>query len=132
MFGEHREQLVDAFQRPGAGAPAMGAELEVLFDRQAREQAPALGHHGDAEPHDFMRGHCTDGPAAECHHIGAAGKRAGECAQERGLAGAVGADNGHGFASLDRDVDIEQRLEVAVERAKRARLQQAHAAGIPM
>ena len=132
MLGEHREELVDAVERPGAGAAAMGAEPEVLLDREAREQPAAFRHHGDAQAHDLMRGHRADGAAVESHHVVAAGERAGDRAQERRLAGAVGADDGDGLALLDGDIDIEQRLEVTVERAQRARLQQAHAAGMPI
>ena len=119
MLGEHREQFVDAGERPGTGTSAVGAEQEVLLDREAREQPAPFRHHGDAPPHDLMRGASADRLAVEYHHVVAAWQRARDRAQECGLAGAVGADDGDGLALLDGDVDIEKRLEIAVERPQR-------------
>src|SRR6185312_16353199 len=43
------------------------------------------------------------------------GQQATDRTQQSGFAGAVGADDGDGFAFLDRQIDAEQRLEVAIE-----------------
>ena len=96
----------------------MAAEQKVFLDREARKQPAAFRHHGNAEPYHFVRRLVADRLAVEHHHVGRGRQRAGNRAQERGLAGAVGADDGDGLALLDSDVDIEQRLEVAVERRK--------------
>ncbi len=53
-------------------------------------------------------------------------------AQKRRLAGAVGADDGDRLALLDGDVDLEQRLEVAVEGRQVLGLQQRHDTGMPI
>ena len=116
QFTQAREQLIDARQIPRPFALAMAAEQQVFFDRKARKQPAAFRHHGDAEPHHFVRRLVADRLAVEHHHVGRGRQRAGDRAQKRGLAGAVGADDGDGLALLDGDVDIEQRLEVAVER----------------
>ena len=63
---------------------------------------------------------------------GAVCKCAGDGAQKRGLAGAIGADDGDCLALLDRDVDVEQRLEVAIEGRQILGLQQRHDTGMPM
>src|SRR4030095_2083904 len=47
--------------------------------------------------------------------VGRRGEQPGDRFQERGLAGAVRADDRHRFAGMDLEVDAEQRLEVAVE-----------------
>src|SRR5215212_5960783 len=55
---EAREQAVDvgeALGEPLARRRDEGAHLEVAFDGQAREQAPALGHMGDAGLDDPVR-----------------------------------------------------------------------------
>ena len=112
----------------------MAAEQQVLLDRQAREQPAAFRHHGDAEPDDLVRRQVADRRAVEAAPSpGAVGSSAGDRAQEGGLAGAVGADDGDGLALLDADVDAEQRLEVAVERRQALRVsQQAHDTGMPI
>ena len=52
--------------------------------------------------------------------IAAAGDRldAGEAAEQRGLAGAVGADDGDDLAGVDREVDAVQHLDAAVAGAQ--------------
>ena len=105
---------------------------QVLLDREAREQLAAFGHHGDAHAHDLVRGEIADRLAVELDHLGPAMKHAHHGAQECRLAGAVGADDGHRLAFVHRDVDVEQRLEIAVESAQPARTQQGHEAGMPI
>ncbi len=50
---------------------------------------------------------------------------AGDGAQQRRLAGAVGADDGERLAGIETDVDAEQRLEVAVEGRQAVGFEQA-------
>ena len=79
-----------------------------------------------------MRRLVSDRLPVEHHHLRSSIQRAGNRAQECRLAGAVGADDGDGFALLDGDVDVEQRLEVAVERRQVLGSQQGHDTGMPM
>ena len=74
----------------------------------------------------------ADRLAFEQHHIGSGFERASNGAQKRGLAGAVGADDGDRLAFLDADVDIEQGLEVAVEGRQILGLQERHDTGMPI
>jgi len=74
----------------------------------------------------------ADRLAIEHHRVRRGQQCAGNSAQERRLAGAVGADDGHGLALLDRHIDIEQRLEVAVESRQILRPQQRHDTGMPI
>jgi hypothetical protein len=71
-------------------------------------------------------------PSVELDHVRFACELPHHRAQEGGLAGAIRADDGDGFALLDRHVDIEKGLEVAVEGAQAARAQETHSAGMPM
>ena len=75
---------------------------------------------------------CADRLAVEHHALGRGRQRAGNRAQKRGLAGAVGADDGDRLALLDGHIDVEQRLEVAVEGRQILRLQQRHDTGMPI
>ena len=65
----------------------------------------------------------ADRPAVEMTMSGGHRQQPGDRAQERALAGAVGADDGDRLALVDLDVDVEQRLEVAIEGVERARPQ---------
>jgi hypothetical protein len=56
---------------------------------------------------------------------------AGQRAQERRLAGAVGADHGDRLALGDIERDAEQRLERAVERRHLTHAEQRHGTSIP-
>ena len=115
QFMQARKQLVDALEIPRPGALAVGAEQKILLDRKARKQPASFRHHCDAQPHDLVRRLAPDRLTVEHHHLRRSRQSAGDRAQKRGLAGAVGADDGDRLALLDGDIDVEQRLEVAVE-----------------
>ena len=56
--------------------------------------------------------------------VGLVRQHAGNRAHQRRLAGAIGADDGDGLARLERHLDAEQRLEVAVARGESSGLEQ--------
>jgi hypothetical protein len=56
----------------------------------------------------------------------------GDRPKERRLAAAVGADAGEGLAVLDRERDLEEGLEIAVEDVDLLQLQHAHIGVPPM
>ena len=62
-----------------------------------------------------MRRALADGLAIELDHLRIGCQCARDGAQKRGLAGAIGADDGHRFALFNAQIDAEQGLEVAVE-----------------
>ena len=68
----------------------------------------------------------------EQHALGRGFQSAGHSAEERRLAGAVGADDGNRLALLDRYIDAEQGLEITVKGRKVLGLQQRHDSGMPM
>jgi hypothetical protein len=43
-FLQRREKRIDALQIPPAGALAIGAEQQILFDSEAGEQTPPFWH----------------------------------------------------------------------------------------
>jgi hypothetical protein len=74
----------------GGDAVQVGVEVEVLLHAQVVVQAEALGHVADAVLHRLRVGRHVDAEHAQLAFIGA--HQAGHQAQQRGLAGAVGAD----------------------------------------
>ena len=54
QHGEQLEHARPVGRDPVAVAPGGGAEPQVVGDRQAREDAPALGGERDAEAHDAL------------------------------------------------------------------------------
>ena len=96
---EEREHLVQRLLRAGARARQHGAHLEVLEHRQAGKDLAAFGDLADAEVADRVRlqaRRCRG--RLEADLAGARLLDAGDGADERGLAGAVGADDGDDLA----------------------------------
>ena len=92
-----------------AVAAGIGAKHQVVLDREAGEGAAPVGHVRDAAPHDFLGRLAVDRRAVEddfAGHLDHAAHRA----QRRGLAGAVGAEDGRDAAPADREVEAEQHL----------------------
>jgi hypothetical protein len=98
-----------------ARARQHGAGQQVLGNAQGRKHLAAFRHLADAEiAHLVARPARNVGAAIE----DASARRpvhAGDGADERGLAGAIGADNGDDGALGDVERDTVERLRVAVE-----------------
>jgi hypothetical protein len=56
-----------------------------------------------------------DRPPGEMDAVGRRRQNAGDAAQQRRLAGAVGADDRHRPTLLDFEIDIEKNLEIPIE-----------------
>ena len=123
-LGQHRKQVVDALQRPRAGAARLAADQQVLLDRQRGKQSPAFRHQCDAAAEHLESWLCSDRRAVEQDVAAARRHHAGDGFQQRALAGAVGADHRHHLAGVDRERDAEQRLEVAVKGVDGAHLEE--------
>ena len=79
------------------------AHLEILEHGQVREDAAPLGRHRDAARDERVRGHAGDVLAVEHRRGPLCGvEQAGDRAQRRRLAGAVGADQRDDLAGVDR------------------------------
>ena len=117
-LGQHREQRIDPLQiarAVGAGARQHGAHPQVLGDRERGENLAPFRHLAEAKLADLVARPAGNVlPAIE--DTAARGlEHAGDGADERGLAGAVGADDGRDRALLDCERDAVERLGVAVE-----------------
>ena len=117
-FSEHGEQ-VEYLLRPLGDRGLLvlerpGRSAEVLGHRQAGEHGCAAGHAHHAGGRDRVRRQVRDVAAVEEDGSVAASVHAGDRAQQRRLAGAVGPDEGDDLAALDVEVDAVQHLHAAV------------------
>ena len=121
--GKSVVHALDALREMLARRRQERAHLEVVGHGEAREEAPALGHVGDAVRDDLVRGPPRERRALEGERAGPRRDHAGDHAQQRGLPGPVGADDGHRLARVHAQRDVPQRGEVPVPRAdaRRAR-----------
>ena len=111
--------------RLAAGQQQRGGEFQVLGDRQVGEHVLGLRHEGQAAVHQAVGRHVGDVLAAEQHTAAAHRHQAGHGLDQRGLAGAVGADDGDDLAGLhrqrgaahDRQAGLVTRFEVFAHRA---------------
>ena len=99
----------------GARARQHRAHVEILGDRERRKHLAAFGHLADAEIADAMAFPAGDVGAAELDAAARRAVHAGDGADQRGLAGAVRADDGDDRALGDLERHVVERLRVAVE-----------------
>ncbi|KAG1292220.1 hypothetical protein G6F64_013698 [Rhizopus arrhizus] len=88
-----------------------GAQRQVFQHRQMREQVEVLEHHADlgAPPIDVGGGVCQR-HAVHADGAGGGPQEAGDHVQQRALAAARGADDGHEFALFERQADLAHRM----------------------
>jgi hypothetical protein len=126
--GEELEHAREALLAVRPGPPRVRAQLEILPDRQGREDLPAFRHLHDAVGDDVVAREPVDAPAVE-HDLARPGAvQAGDRPQHRRLAGAVGAHHGEDLALFDRHGHAAQRRQIAVGHLHPPELQQGHAA----
>lgn len=107
----HRVTLQDALEQGflfklQQALPA-DAEQQVVFDRHFAEQLALFRHQRHAAPHHGLDRGPRDGVAAQ-RQAALRGQQAHDGVQQRGLAGAVGADQGDDFAGLHAQLHILQ------------------------
>ena len=117
-LGQAGEEGVDPAQRLAVGRSrgvAVRAEVEVVADREAREDPASLRHDRDARAADDvgrLPGHVRP---ADPHRPVADREHAGDRLHQRRLARAVRAHDAHDFALGDVEVDRGQGQCLAVE-----------------
>ena len=111
QVGEHRVDLLDAHAALGQ----RGRQQQVLFGRQAGEDAALLGAVADAQPRDAVRGH-GDRSRCPCTLIEPLRRadQAHDGAQRARAAGAVAAEQRHDLAFVDVEVHAVQHVRFAV------------------
>src|SRR5690242_7177378 len=102
---QHRKQRAYPVERLRApcprGAP-VSAELQVLAHGHASEEAAAFGDDGDALLAVAMRREAREIATVQAHRAGDDTVQAGDGVDQRGLAGAVRADDADQLALADR------------------------------
>ena len=113
----------DAGER-GVGLGVVQAHLDVVLDRHGVEQADVLERAGDAHAVDLVDGLAAGVVAVEQDGAARGRVHLGEQIEDRGLAGAVGADKDlYDLGLADGEVEIIDRLEAAEIDAQVQRLQ---------
>src|SRR5581483_6543012 len=112
-LGEPRKQRIDVLEvlllaRPGV--PWRRAHLEVLENGEVGEDLAAFGDMADARLAHAMARPAGDVLAVEYHAPARRPLDAMDGADQRALAGAVGADDGDDLARVDAERDAGQRL----------------------
>ena len=124
-LGETREQAEHAVEiradRFTVGAH-VSPEAQVLLDREIDERAPPVGHMRDPQPRDVLGRQRADRAAAKAD-VASPADEAGERAQDRGLAGAVGAEHRGHAAVFHLEIDAVQRLHRTVPGLETLRFQ---------
>jgi hypothetical protein len=95
----------------------MGAEPQILLDREFGKGAATVGRMRDAAARDVFGLAPVDATAGEADFADRA-KEPGNGAQRRRLAGAIGADERRDAAFLQAEAKSMQRLGRTVERAE--------------
>ncbi len=101
---------------------------QVLLDRQAREQVPALGHQRDAQRDAHVRRQGRDVAAVEVDRAASRVVGARDRAQQGRLAGSVCPHERNGLAVIYGETDPAHGLQQAVADLDVAQLEKAHAA----
>ena len=105
-----RSRAAECTAPQAAALAADDREVEVVLDRQAREEPGLLVRPCDAEPRPHARGEVGDVGA---HHVDRAAGRhevARDQVEQRRLAGAVGPENGAALAVRDVEIDVAHGL----------------------
>src|SRR5258708_2394426 len=90
-----------------------GSDLDVLQHREIAEDADVLERSGQTEPRDAMRLESENLRAADADRAGVRMRRAAQRVQQRGLAGAVGADDSLHDAAGHVEIDAVERDQAA-------------------
>ena len=111
-FLHDREELVDAREvSPGATG---GSEAQVLVDCELGENAPPLGHEGDAEPRHILRPAADERASVQPDVAPRRPHQAHHRLQRRRLPGAVRPDEADDLAAVDGQGQAAHRLHGAV------------------
>src|SRR5690606_13067624 len=101
------------------------ADLEVLLDRQLREDLAPLRHESDAGARPVVGGHVRDVATEKSDAACGRAELPHQAAHRRRLADAVAADQADDLALPDRKVDALQDRRVTVARAQALDLEYA-------
>ena len=122
------KQAVDGVLVPGPGPLRGGAQAQVFLDAEIGDDAAALRHHGNAAPGRIVGSGPAQHLTADAQGTAAQRGHAQQGVDQRGLADAVAADEGHPLAGFDAQVEVVQDMGRAVAGVHVFETQQAHAA----
>ena len=91
----------------------MSAEQQVVEHRHLREQLDVLERAGDAQGGDLVRAQTLDAAALPADVADLGDVHLADGVEDRGLAGAVGADDREQLAAVDAERDVVDRQHPA-------------------
>src|SRR6516165_2024829 len=91
----------------------LAADVEILRDRQIREDAPVLGHEAQPPPRDLERLEVGDVLAEEADRSAALWDHRHQCLERRRFAGAIATHERDHLAAADVEGELEQDLRCA-------------------
>ena len=131
QHGEQRAHALQPALDDGAPLPAgaVRAQLEVVAHGHGAEEQAALGHEREPVAHQALGPRRAHLGAVVADRARAQRHEPDDRLEQRRLAGAVGADDGHELAGADGEVHVVQHLGLAVAGADRLQLEQRRAGG---
>src|SRR5262249_7933596 len=108
------------------GVLLLAGEDQVLLDGHAAEDRAPLGHEREPGGDGPVRRQAGDVGAGEPDRARARPHQPGQRRQDRGLAGAVRAEEGHDLPLVDAERDAADRLDMAVRHDQVIDFQEAH------
>src|SRR5262249_56979754 len=109
---KRRVDAVEALAPLRARGGGVAADLEILLDRHRREEAAAFGNERDSAAAELVRRDPREVVSVELHAAATDRQEAGDGVDERGLAGAVGSDDGDQLAPSDRERHVPHRTGI--------------------
>jgi hypothetical protein len=111
---KHGKEAVEVRRHGAAVAPDRRPEQEIFHHRQAGENVPAFRNERDALGDHVLKRDSAERSAGEDHGARSRSDDPGHGQDERGLAGAVRADDAHDLAFVDLQVDFADGGDGAV------------------
>src|SRR3954465_14117309 len=117
--GKKAFEACERFVAMRAGTRVVGAEEHVVVHAEKRKQPPALEDMGNADARSPVGRHGLNALAIETNAARHGTQQPRDRVDERGLAGAVRAEEGHDFAAADVEVGLPDHLELAIRDIER-------------
>ena len=128
---ERGKGIEHLFEGPVSGPPVFAGHAEVFRDTHFRKQPPAFRHHRDAGGNPLVCAQVADIPAFELYRSRTGRVDPGNRAEQRCLAGAVGANNAQYFAARHGERNVTDRRQQTVAGYQSPDLEQVHSTPLP-
>ncbi len=126
-IAKKRESFKYSFHIPGTRALGSACDQKILFNCETGEEAASFGNHCDSHADTPVCSHVTNVSAIIFYMPSRGFMGSGDRAQQRGLSGAVSANESKYLTLRDRKRNATHGLQQSVPSLKIFDVQQAHA-----